>query len=345
MSYTRTAHTTLSKTVSVSYPKSESGGSKSITIDIPVDIHVHVDTDFYDANIDKCNRHINLLTGAIVATEAAEIQSKRENAFKIGKSLISGFFGYVRSEISQQIAELKTKVDSVILHLAQLRKGCQDKEAQMSADFSRITSRYSKIFKDLDSEITNRITALDAPAFKFVSLSKSVHNRMSENALLGTITVGANENSYLQSILFASSVKRRAQEVIQSANQFIVETYRQKRNFESVKFEGNISGTRYIPVIFSESINLNRGNSTDLYGLNSTDIFLSKEVVESVGEKFTNDKLVWQEVSEQSHSKLALYFNNEVDINFTQGNAHSDRVKKMILSMWKNNKLNVLSNN
>lgn len=345
MSYTRTAHTSVSKTVTISYPASESGGSRSVSVDVPVDISVHVDTTLYDSNVASCNRHIDLLTGAVVATEAAEISSKRRNAEKVGHTITSGFFGLVRSEISQQVTELKTKVDSIILHLVQLKKGCVDKEAQMTSDFNRISSRYAKTFTDLDNEIVNRVSSLDQSTFGFSRTLKEVHCRAVENSLLGAIAVGSTESSYLQSVLYASSVKRKAQTVILGANKFIVENCRQNRKFESVKFDEYKTTAKYIPVIFTEFTADNNSCESEIFGLKTDVISLSKQDVGKVERNFAAKELTWSELSATSRSKLSVYFNDEMATTFTQNDTTSDRVKAAMMSMWENNNINVLSNN
>ena len=58
MSYTRTYSRTVSgsRTVSVSYPASEHGGSRSVTvnIDVPVNINLSVDTRQFDYSVAHC---------------------------------------------------------------------------------------------------------------------------------------------------------------------------------------------------------------------------------------------------------------------------------------------------
>ena len=100
MSYSRKYSETItvrgSKTVTVSYPKSESGGSKSVTVDyienVPVDVNIHVDTDPFDSSVSNCNTNVNLLTGAVVATEAAQLISIDKNSKKVASTIVSGFF-------------------------------------------------------------------------------------------------------------------------------------------------------------------------------------------------------------------------------------------------------------
>jgi len=107
------------------------------------------------------------LTTSVIATEAAEIESRWRNSKKIAKSVVNGFFNFTRSEISQQVSELTTRVDATLIHLSELSKSVLDKKRQMEVDFNRISSRYVKVFEDLDKE-----TALNI--YTFLSKQQSV---------------------------------------------------------------------------------------------------------------------------------------------------------------------------
>jgi len=116
MSYTRTYNKTISekisKRLSVSYSKDNNGnlsrieveidnkrhtfsggGSKTIDInaEIPVTIDIEVDTRPFDQSVDHCNSNVNLLTGAVVATEAAQVASIHENSEKVAGTIVNGF--------------------------------------------------------------------------------------------------------------------------------------------------------------------------------------------------------------------------------------------------------------
>ena len=171
MSYSRS----FSKTIaihysgSVSYPASQSGGSVSYsgTAYEDVVVNINVDTDAFDSSVRHCNNSVGALTGAVVATEGAQVASIRQNAIKIGQTIVDGFFSTVRSEISQQITELKNRIDADLIHLNELAKRCVDKQRQMESDYNRISGRYLKIFSDLDNELDNRIHEIDRPVFEF----------------------------------------------------------------------------------------------------------------------------------------------------------------------------------
>ena len=82
MSYSRS----FSKTIaihysgSVSYPASQSGGSVSYsgTAYEDVVVNINVDTDAFDSSVRHCNNSVGALTGAVVATEGAQVASIRQ---------------------------------------------------------------------------------------------------------------------------------------------------------------------------------------------------------------------------------------------------------------------------
>ena len=117
MSYSRFYTVSVPYSGTVSYPASESGGSKSYSGSVPVDITIEVDTDDFDASVDRCKGHVNGLTAAVAATEAAEVEAKKLSSRKIAQSILKGFFNYVGADLSQKIKELHSSVESLFFAL------------------------------------------------------------------------------------------------------------------------------------------------------------------------------------------------------------------------------------
>ncbi len=164
MSYTRSYSERIivqgHKSETVSYPASQNGGTTTVTVYyeevVPVDVNIHVDTIPYDNSITRCNQNVHILTGAVTAFQTAEIASKVVNSQKVAGTVINGFFGYIRSEISQQISELTQSVDAHLMHMRELAQSCLAKKKQLEGDYHRISGRYSKIFEDINRELTKQ---------------------------------------------------------------------------------------------------------------------------------------------------------------------------------------------
>ena len=110
MSYTRTFSRKVSiyYSGSVSYPASKTGGTVpySGTATETVDVEVHVKTDDFDASVANCNSSVNGLTASVGAMNAAQCLAIHNNAEKVSKTIINGFFHTARTDLSAQSAEL-----------------------------------------------------------------------------------------------------------------------------------------------------------------------------------------------------------------------------------------------
>ena len=89
MSYTRQVRKTIAVHYSgtVSYGPSQNGGTASYsgTAYEDVVVNVEVDTTPFDASTHRCGGQVDLLTGSVAATEAAQVASIKENSRKAGR--------------------------------------------------------------------------------------------------------------------------------------------------------------------------------------------------------------------------------------------------------------------
>ena len=103
MSYRRSYQGVIHYSGSVSYPASQNGGTAHYSGSEPVYITIDVDTESFDRNVDGCKLAVDGLGAAVVATEEAEVQSKREYSRRIGETLIGGFFNYREGHIDHLV--------------------------------------------------------------------------------------------------------------------------------------------------------------------------------------------------------------------------------------------------
>ena len=332
MSYDRSYHEVVSKTVTVnySYPASQSGGSssKSVTVDIPVDINIRVDTNPFDRSVAGCNSSVNLLTGAVVATEAAQIASIDKNSKKVAGTIVNGFFGYIRSEISQQIAELSQKIDSHLLHLRELAKSCVAKQKQMETDYNRISSRYLKIFDDLNKELENRIFELNKPAFVFKNDNDKHAIRTTGNDLVSTVTVFGLEGGGLQAKISASIAKKRALNAINQSNLFLWKQKKLQSTINQSMLNENVSSTRFSPICFIETSSEKNQIGKNVYQAD----FLPETNPRELIEKFQSQ--TWAAATKERKDNIQRYFNSEISNVYASNNPHDERVKEMIVKIF-----------
>ena len=125
---------------------------QNFNVDEVVDVNICVDTDEYDKQSAITANNVTLLTGSVVATESAQVESIHENAQKIAKTIVKGFFSTVKSDISTQITEQYHRVEALLVHLKTQAEELNRKQMQMEKDYHRTAARYSKIFTDLRIE-------------------------------------------------------------------------------------------------------------------------------------------------------------------------------------------------
>ena len=298
-----------------------------------VNINIEVDTLVFDHSVYDCNTSVNLLTGAVVASETAQISSIDTNSKKLAETIVVGFFSYIRSEISQKIMELTQKIDSHLLHLRELTKTCIGKQKQMEGDYNRISSRYYKIFTDLNKELENRIFELDKPSFLFKKGIDSHIGRTTENDLVNTVTIFGKENSELHVKISSSIAKKSALNAINRANVFLIKQKILQNTINKNMHKEKRALTFFIPVCFIETIDKMNQLNNLVYQVD----FLPKNHQNMLVENFI--KLPWVNSIKKQQEKVNDYFNSEVNIVYKTNNNHDERVKAMIAKIFNLNSI------
>ncbi len=346
MSYSRNYHETVSgsyhRTVSVSYPASQSGGSTSVTVsgtvEVPVDIEIYVDTDRFDDNVDGCRNSVNMLNAAVVATTAEEIRVKKEASQKIGNSVVKGFFDYISAELSQLKSELSTKCDSILATLLEQKQACWDKRLQMKGDYDRITTRYLKLFNDLDSEMATRIRAVDKQTFAVNRDLLASTSRTTDTSLLGVATIIAAETAQIDAILAASSIKNRARVSIDKTREFLEGTYILQKTVQDMLFEGAHQATYKVPVMYVSSVGSDTESHSKIYGSDAVPLRTIKNLDEELTKRFRKSTLSWGEMATAESEQIDRYFNSELSA------ANLDaRVSRTILELKESNNFKIVT--
>lgn len=338
MSYTRKYKERIavpySGTVRYSYPASEKGGSGTAqyngTAYEEVNIKIDVDTVAFDNSVENCNTNVNILTGAVVATEAAQIVSIDKNSKKVAKTIVDGFFGYIRSEISQQISELTQGIDSQLMHLRELSKAVADKKRQMEGDFLRISSRYIKTFDDLNNELSNRIYELDKPAFVFKKELDNQSIRSSQNDLVNTVAIFGKEGGELQSKVSASIAKKRALDTLNQAKVFLWQQKKLNKTVQQSMLNESTASSQYTPVCFIETKADKNQITKDFHAPAFVSALSENSRKNDLIEQFSDSRNSWGVIPKEQTENLKLYLNSEINKSITANDQHSVRVREMI---------------
>lgn len=340
MSYRRSFHKRIAihYSGSVSYPASENGGSVSYsgTEYEDVEVNIDVETTPFENSIEHCNNSVNFLTGAVVATEAAQIASIDNNARKIGSTIVEGFFKTIRSEISQQIAELSIRLDATLIHLNKMAKRCIEKQKQMESDYNSLSGRYFKIFDDLNNELSNRIYELDKPVFVFKEQNNKQNNRTSENDLVSTVTVFGAEDGDLQARISASIAKKRALDTLGKANIFLIKQKRLNNTINQSMLKDSISAVKYSPVCYVETQNDRSQIDKNVYQANYLPSMQKNDLITDFQDKN------WIGSSKENNIQIGRYFNSEVNNRYSDSNMHTSRVRENIIKMFDLNQIKTL---
>jgi hypothetical protein len=326
-----------SGSVRYNYPASEKGGTATVhyngTTYEDVYVNIDVDTAPFDRSVEQCNGNVNLLTGAVVAAETAQIISIDKNAKKVAKTVIDGFFGYIRSEISQQIAELTQNIDAQLMHLKELAVSCAAKKKQMEGDFLRIAGRYTKIFEDLNNELSNRVRELDKSAFVFRKELDSQKIRSGENDIVNTVSVFGKEGHELQARIAVSLAKKRTLDALSQARVFLYQQKKLNDTIASSMSADNVSRSQYTPICFIETTDGPLVNTAKLYTPTYLSGFNQSSVESFIKNEFSSISNKWGTISGDHAKNVKRYFNAELNSRYGGGDQRSLRIRDLISKM------------
>lgn len=328
MSYRRSYTGYVHYSGTVSYPASQNGGSVSYSGTEPVYITIDVDTNAFDASVDHCTDAVNALTGAVVATEAAQVESKRRASKQIAASIVKGFFEYVGADLSQKIKELASKCESLFFALMGHKENCLSKSKQMQDDYNRISKRYSKIFEDLDKETVSRIEVLDRPTFQFAETAQNLIDRNSNTELLGISTISANESIKLETVLSCSHVKQQASILLAKANNYLHGTYRLANSVRDMLDESQVEEDIMLPVMFVESVLNSDNKETKIIGTDEEFTPSGESIDSQLRSRFMSKDVEWDDMKTEDFEKVISYLNADV-----QSGQMEDRTLKTMLGL------------
>lgn len=350
MSYTRQYSDTITETVyitdTVYYDASENGGSMTVTlsetINIPVYVNIDVDTIAFDRSVERCGDNVDLLTEAVIATESATILSKTRNSKKVADTIIGGFFSYVKSEISQQISELTQNLDAQLMHIRELSNACRSKKKQMEGDYNRITSRYIKIFTDLNNELGNRVHQLDKSVFNFRKDGDGQGARAFSNDLTTTVSIFGKESSGLQTIVCVSIAKKRALDTLNKTKIFLWQQKKLGATIQHCMLNENIPNNIFAPACFVE-FSGDKQVDKNVYCPDYLPVLSEKAYNNKLRDNFSADKLKWVKISPADEKSLRFYFNKEINARMPANDLHSARVREMIQLISNLSSINVIN--
>lgn len=317
----------------VSYPASQSGGSTPYSgyEDVTVEVDVFVDTQPFDHSVAVTNQHVDGLTASVVATESAEVVSIKENSLRVGNTIIQGFFNTVRFEISSKIMELTKRIDSLLIDIKEKGDNLMKLKNQMEVDYRRTAERYGKIFNELNTELENRVVALDQPIFDMTRSIDKVESRQLESDLADLVPIAGKENAMLQTQLGAVLVKKRANQVLDDTARYIASKQATDITIMRSAISDNRDQSFYAPFCYLQATNSSRVVDLSIYG----NPLVSNQIEPQLRDGVRGFE---PRQSVEEMDQVSRFFENELASNYESADVHSDRVKSMIHQLFVNNK-------
>jgi len=344
-SYSASVH--YSGSVSFSYPASQNGGhgTANYSGDVPINVTINVNTAPFDGSVDRFKTSVDALGGSVAAMHAAQCAAIHKTGEEVSASLINGFFGTINMELSQQIQALDSAIKAGFALILEQGKAVTDKNSAMEGDYNRISSRYIKLFADLDDECYKRIFALDKKSFSLSEkVLKELVNESSCNAAAVNL-LGIEEVSSSRILVFVSSLNRKALEVLKTLHDYITQESRINALINSFLFNEESGGNipLCIPVVWCESdVTEGQGTGQDCFIPEYLDQIDQQQGKEAIAEKvkgFCSDdsSSKWGPMEEAEKEALNREFSLLAESHFgNDGEGKDDRVYRTMLSLWQN---------
>lgn len=290
-------------------------------------IPCEIDTAPMAAEIQRVSHHVDGTTAAVVTMQSAVIAAEKHSAEKVCSNVNRGFFTLMRSQISQKIAYKQSRVEALLMQLAQQKRQLLSIKSNMEREYGRISARYLRIFTSVNKELEQRIRQIDQPVFELVNKQMvTSSNRM--NALTGWVSTSQIEGVTQSQQIIVSKMKHDAQLALEQSTSFLSQIAEQRILTGKVLINnllGNEDKACQVPIVISETIN-------DSTGIPRTEISITKLLSHSSTTMINNtvretNNLPWHEgeVSQSVSEEFA---------NLLDSSNVSARVKEKIKEMY-----------
>jgi hypothetical protein len=215
--------------------------------------------------VDSVKGHVNGVTTAVTAMEAAVIATERKASRTICENVDNGFYTLVRSQISQKAVAAYTEMTTKQMTLLQLAKALDAVKKQMLADFNMISKRYNKLFQSLNRALETRVRELDRPSMNLANIKRSlVFDKLKDNASL--VFSASNETLFTAQTSLGGKLKQKTRDAMQTLSGAVSENLSYTDKLKRILVQDRQNGTnapgrtadlsaqsdfRFLPVVFS----------------------------------------------------------------------------------------------
>jgi hypothetical protein len=213
------------------------------------DLRFEVNTSPMAQSVDSVKGHVNGVTTAVVAMEAALIATERQASETICKNVDNGFYVLIKSQISQKAVAAYTEMTTKQMTLLQLVKALENVKRQMEADYNMISARYAKLFQSLNKALETRVRELDRPAMKLAEIRKSiVFDKLKDESSL--LLSSSGEVAAVEQFALSGKLKQKTRDTLKALSGSITEDQSYSEKVDGI-LSGEKAGFRYIPAICS----------------------------------------------------------------------------------------------
>jgi len=218
------------------------------------ELNFTVDTTPMAHSVDSAKGHLNGVTVAVTAMEAAVIAAERESSRTICQNVDEGFYMLVRSQISQKAVAAYSEMISKQMTLVQLAKALDNVKHQMESDYNMITRRYAKLFQSLNKALETRVKEIDRPAMNLAEIRKSMVFDKLINDSSALFSVSAETLPLAQTAL-SGKLKQKTRDTLNTLSEAVYENRSYSEKVDSILAKNEINSsderdTRFMPAIF-----------------------------------------------------------------------------------------------
>jgi hypothetical protein len=204
------------------------------------ELHFTVDTTPMAHSVDSAKGHLNGVTVAVTAMEAAVIAAERESSKTICQNVDEGFYMLVKSQISQKAVAAYSEMSSKQMTLVQLARALENVKRQMENDYNMITRRYAKLFQSLNKALETRVKEIDKPAMQLAEIRKSMVFDKLINDSSAVFSISAEALPLAQTAL-SGKLKQKTKDTLNTLSEAVYESRSYSEKVDSILIKNEIN--------------------------------------------------------------------------------------------------------
>jgi hypothetical protein len=297
------------------------------------DLYFDVDTRPMAQSVDTVRGHVNGVTAAVTAMEAAVIATERQAARTICDNVDRGFYVLVKSQISQKAVAAYSEMQAMQMTLLQLVKALDNVKSQMEADYAMISRRYAKLFNSLNKELEIRVRALDEPAMKLAAIRKQfVFDRIKDGSSL--FISSSTEIPAVVETALNGKLKQKARDCIQTLAGSVVDSETYTSRVESILHGAAGQGSCFLPAlcVITESL-LSKSDEVEAVYTPQTEVWQnSAPVVTELGQ--ASGVMGWKPAGEEEKAHVRREFVGLCERDGGDARVSGEIMRLFDSSMW-----------